>query len=199
MKTISDTSAPIIYNTNNNIHIWLAQIEDYLDAKQITTDKQKQQLVLDRLDKTSRQLISDLVKQNKIKNYQQMEDHLNSLYGPSNQCTNDYILEFTQRRQHQRESLAQFFKVLTELARNAYRRSPKDVLDIYKKRKFLIGLHVQVVRDIKNADIFTKAVELQNKLISVNTYTNNNSPNNINYSNSQNHQQNAVSYTRNPN
>ena len=28
-------------------------------------DKQKQQLVLDRLDKTSRQLISDLVKQNK--------------------------------------------------------------------------------------------------------------------------------------
>ena len=63
-KTISDTSAPIIYNTNNNIHIWLAQIEDYLDAKQIKTDKQKQ-LVLDRLDKTSRQLISDLVKQNK--------------------------------------------------------------------------------------------------------------------------------------
>jgi hypothetical protein len=38
-KTISDTSAPIIYNTNNNIHIWLAQIEDYLGAKQITTDK----------------------------------------------------------------------------------------------------------------------------------------------------------------
>ena len=28
-KTISDTSAPIIYNTNNNIHIWLAQIENY--------------------------------------------------------------------------------------------------------------------------------------------------------------------------
>jgi hypothetical protein len=207
-KTISDTSAPIIYNTNNNIHIWLAQIEDYLDAKQITTDKQKQQLVLDRLDKTSRQLISDLVKQNKIKNYQQMEDHLKSLYGPSNQCTNDYILEFTQRRQHQKESLAQFFKSLTELARNAYPRTPKDVLDTYIKRQFIIGLHVQAVRDqlllhdnddIKNADILTKAVELQNKLFSVNTYTNNNSPNNSNYSNSQDHQQNAVSYTRNHN
>ena len=198
LKTISDTSAPSIYNTNNNIHIWLAQIEDYLDAKQITTDKQKQQLVLDRLDKTSRQLISDLVKQNKIKNYQQMEDHLKSLYGPSNQCTNDYILEFTQRRQHQKESLAQFFKSLTELARNAYPRTPKDVLDTYIKRQFIIGLHVQAVRDqlllhdnddIKNADILTKAVELQNKLFSINTYTNNNSPNNINYSNSQNHQQ----------
>ena len=37
-----------------------------------------------------------------------------------------FILEFTQRRQHQRESLAQFFKALTDLARNAYPRIPKD-------------------------------------------------------------------------
>jgi hypothetical protein len=131
-----------------------------------------------------------------------MKDHIKSLYGPSNQCTNDYILEFTQRRQHQKESLAQFFKSLTELARNAYPRTPKDVLDTYIKRQFIIGLHLQAVRDqlflhdnydIKNADILTKAVEFRNKLFSVNTYTNNNSPNNSNYSNSQDHQQNAVS------
>ena len=94
------------------------------------------------------------------------------------------------------------------MARNAYPRTPKDVLDTYIKRQFIIGLHVQAVRDqlllhddddMKNADIFTKAVELQNKLFSVYTLINNNSPNNSNYSNSQNHQQNAVSYTRNPN
>jgi hypothetical protein len=81
------------------------------------------------------------------------------------------------------------------LARNAYPRTPKDVLETYIKRQFSIGLHVQAVRDqlllydnddIKNADILTKAVELQNKLFSVNTYTNNNSPNNSNYSNNNN-------------
>ena len=169
-----DSKAPTIYNTNNNIHIWLAQVEDYLDAKQITTDKAKQKIVLEKLDKTSRQIINDLIKQKKIKNYQHIEDHLKSLYGPDNQSTNDYILQFTQRKQHYRESLAQYYKSLVELSKNAYPRTPKEVLDAYIKKQFTIGLQNSTIRDqlllhdndnIKNAEILTKAVELQNKLI----------------------------------
>ena len=169
-----DSKAPTIYNTNNNIHIWLAQVEDYLDAKQITTDKAKQKIVLEKLDKTSRQIINDLIKQKKIKNYQHIEDHLKSLYGPDNQSTNDYILQFTQRKQYYRESLAQYYKSLVELSKNAYPRTPKEVLDAYIKKQFTIGLQNSTIRDqlllhdndnIKNAEILTKAVELQNKLI----------------------------------
>ena len=75
-----DTKSPTIYNTNNNIHIWLAQVEDYLDAKKIVSDKAKQKVVIDKLDKTSRLIINDLVQQKKIKSYQQIEEHLKCLY-----------------------------------------------------------------------------------------------------------------------
>ena len=44
-----------------NISVWLNQMEEYLDAKKLQSDKQKQQAVLERLDKTSRSTIQALI------------------------------------------------------------------------------------------------------------------------------------------
>ena len=61
------------------------------------------------------------------------------------------------------------------MSKSAYPRTPKDVLDSYIKKQFIVGLHNQTIRDqllltdddnVKNTSILTKAVELQNKLVS---------------------------------
>ena len=168
-----DSKSPCVYNINNNIHIWLNQMEEYLDTKQITSDKDKQKVLLDKLDRTSRKLINELIKAKRIKSYQEMEDHLKSLYGPSNISTNDYILEFTQFKQNSNDSLAQYYKNLTELAKNAYPYTPTDVVESYITKQFILGLNNCTIRDQlllqenknePNTAILTKAVELQNKL-----------------------------------
>ena len=169
----NDVKAPTIYNTNNSIHIWLNQVEEYLNAKQITSDKDKQKTILDKLDKTTRDVINDLIKQKKIKNFRQMEDHLKSLYGPAETITSDHILLFAQRKQQHGESLAQFYKALVELANKAFPNTPQATLDDYIKEQFITGLENQTIIDQllfednkgnKNSLILSKAVTLQNTL-----------------------------------
>ena len=82
---------------------------DYLDTRQTTSDKDKQNAILEPLDKTSRNVVRKLIEDNKIKNYNELEEYLRSFFGNNVFSSSDYIIQLTERKQKSDESLSQFY------------------------------------------------------------------------------------------
>ena len=91
--------APSSYNHDTNINVWLNQVEDYLDVNKIKSDKQRQETLLLRLDRTNRLALQKLIDNKTIKSYQELQDHVKSLYNNDIQTTRDHVLNFIQRQQ----------------------------------------------------------------------------------------------------
>ena len=183
-NTTSNTntnSAPKVYNNTMNITVWLNQLDEYMDANKITHDQQKQQIIMQKLDTTSRAIINNLIRNNTIKSYSDLEQHLKNFFGQINASTNDHILEFTERIQFENESMYQFYKALTALATDAYPDTPKNILDKYVTKQFIKGLLNNTIKNelimrqdnANNIDVLTQALQLQTKLANLSDTNNN--------------------------
>ena len=44
-----------------NIHIWLKELTDYMSTRNIKTDKEKTQIIIEQLDKDSQTIIKEIM------------------------------------------------------------------------------------------------------------------------------------------
>ena len=75
---------PTIYNNTMSIHLWLNELNDFLDSKRISSERDKQATVLNHLDRTSKGIIKKLIDEKRIKNYSELESYLKSFFGNHN-------------------------------------------------------------------------------------------------------------------
>ena len=68
----------------NTIHLWLNELNDFLDSKRISSERDKQATVLNHLDRTSKGIIKKLIDEKRIKNYSELESYLKSFFGNHN-------------------------------------------------------------------------------------------------------------------
>ena len=187
---------PSSYNNDININLWLNQIDDYLDVNKIKSDKQKQEAILQRIDKTNRIALRKLIDNKTIKSYQELQEHVKSLYNHDTQTTREHIINFVQRKQKSNETIGEFYASTVELAKKAFPKLNQKDLDQQVSNIFMNGLSNSLIRqqllinhDKQNAlDILTRAIKLQSDLgDSVNDY---NSPTDINHINATNRKDN---------
>jgi hypothetical protein len=174
-STTNVSTAPTIYNNTMNIHVWLNEFSDYLDTRKTTSDKDKQNAILERLDKTSRNVVRKLIEDNKIKNYNELEEYLRSFFGNNVFSSSDYIIQLTERKQKPDESLSQFYTAVSDLATRAYPDTPRQTVEQFTTKQFILGLNNRTIRDQlllnssvdEKTNVLSRAVELQAKLACV--------------------------------
>ena len=169
----TDQKAPPVYNNNNmNIAVWLNQMEEYLDVKKMHSDKQKQQTILEHLDKTSRSTIQALINDKTIRTYKDLSNHITNFFSNNTESTADYIIQFVDRKQQPTESLHQYYSAITDLAYKAYPSTPKTTVDQFIAKQFMQGLYNSLVKsqllinqdkDTK-ANVLSKALAIHSKL-----------------------------------
>ena len=140
-KAAATVTAPTTYNHSTNIHVWLNELNDYLDQKKIINETEKQEIVLERLDKTSKNTIKRLIDEKRIKTYNDLETHLKNYFSSSNVWSTDNLLQFITRKQQPYESLAQFYETMQNLAKQAYPKTPKETIDSFTNEYFIKGFH----------------------------------------------------------
>ena len=170
---------PTIYNNTMSIHLWLNELNDFLDSKRISSERDKQATVLNHLDRTSKGIIKKLIDEKRIKNYNELESYLKSFFGNHNVSNSDNLFQFVTRKQQSNESLAQYYQVMHELAMQAYPKTPKETLEDYTNEYFIKGLSNRALREQmvltkldNKSDVLGNAIEMQSKLACL-TETNN--------------------------
>ena len=173
---------PSTYNHDTNINVWLNQVDDYLDMNKIKADKQKQETLLLRLDRTNRLALQKLIDNKTIKSYQDLQEHVKSLYNHDMLTTRDHVINFIQRQQQPNETIGEFYASIVELAKKAYPKLGQKDLDQQISDNFINGLNNSLIRQQllinhdkqSNADILTKAIRLHTDLgDSIHDYNNN--------------------------
>ena len=172
-------SAPTIYNNTMSIHLWLNELNEFIESKRINSEQEKQATVLNHLDKTSKNIIKKLIDDKRIKNFRELESYLKSFFGNHNVSSSDSLFQFVTRKQLNSESLAQYYQVMQDLAIKAYPKTPKDTLEEYINEYFIKGLNNRALREQmvltkldKKSDVLGNAIEMQSKLACL-TETNN--------------------------
>ena len=64
----SEVKSLTVYNNTMNIHIWLTQAEDYLDRQNISSDKKKLEIILDKIPNPGRNIMSTMITEKQIEN-----------------------------------------------------------------------------------------------------------------------------------
>ena len=135
------STAPTTYNNSTNIHVWLNELHEYMENNKINNEEAKQEVILQRLDKTSKSTIKRLIDDKRIQSYSDLENHLKNYFSSNNTSTTDNLLQFITRKQQPDESLAQYFEVMQDLAMKAYTTTPRDIVDGYINEYFIKGLY----------------------------------------------------------
>ena len=169
--------APKIFNLNTNIHVWLQDLESYLNDKNITTEKQKQEVLMERLDKTAKFLVQKIIEEKKIKKFSDLESYLKSFFGSTIDSNVNHVNLFNDRKQKHDESIYQYYTSLNDLVKQAYPDTPTSVTDKYLVKQFITGLTNQTVRDQllltsktdNNLEVLASAVDIQKRLSAVPT------------------------------
>ena len=166
----SDTpQAPKAYNNNINVKVWLNQVDQYLDETNTTSDKHKINLVLNKLDTTSKRTIKELIDSKVIKTYKDLQDHLRTFYNNDTQSHTDHLLNFLERRQNENESLHRYYSDVTELARLAYPDETETQLQKHVDKQFISGLYNtlikgQLLMNAQEKNVLSQTIQLQSKL-----------------------------------
>ena len=176
----TSSTATTTYNNSTNIHVWLNELHEYMENNKINNEEAKQEVILQRLDKTSKSTIKRLIDDKRIQSYSDLENHLKNDFSSNNTSTTDNLLQFITRKQQPDESLAQYFEVMQDLAMKAYTTTPRDIVDGYINEYFIKGLYSatlkhQLLLTKRNdkTDVSSNAMELQTKFALLNE------PNNV--------------------
>jgi hypothetical protein len=92
-----------------NIHLWLQDINKYINFKNIRKEDEKKQVILDHLDKDNRPIVKSVIDDQQVKTYKQLEDWLKSFFSSHKQAKTDYLLQFLSKYQQPDESFANFY------------------------------------------------------------------------------------------
>jgi hypothetical protein len=133
------TMYPTIFKNIMSIHIWLKEITDYMSTKNINTDKEKTQLIIEQLDKDSQTIIKEIMKTTPFTSFKEFEDWLKTYLGISKLKKDDYQLEFMSRQQQPDESLTSFYKELQDLVILAHPNAPVELQTNYINERFVKG------------------------------------------------------------
>ena len=190
---ITTPKAPNSYNHETNINVWLNQVEDYLDVNKIKSDRARQDTLLQRLDRTNRQALQKLIENKTIRTYNDLQNHVRTLYSKDVQTTKDHIINFVQRKQFPQETIGDYYGSIVELAKKAYPKlNPKD-LEQQIADTFVNGLNNFVIKhhlltnsdknDKNNStDVLTRAIRLHADMgDSINDYNTLTSPIDVNH------------------
>jgi len=166
----SDTpESPKAYNYSINVKVWLNQVDQYPDETDTTSDKHKINLVLNKLDTTSKRTIKELIDSNAIKTYKDLQDHLRTFYNNHTQSHTDHLLNFLERRQNENESLHRYYSDVTDLARLACLDETETQLQKHVDKQFISGLYNtlikgQLLRNAQKKNVLSQTIQLQSKL-----------------------------------
>jgi hypothetical protein len=165
-----DIKVPTIVTQNPNIHLWLQQFDVYFHQRHINSDKDKQELLMSRLDHRTANTIKHLHETKQIKSYDDLVYYLTIICNPDAQYTN-YLKCFAERYQRHNESLLDYYNDILNLARKAYPDMPTSTLNKYINKQFIIGLHNPTIKHeliLKDTshdfDAFSEAVKLQERV-----------------------------------
>jgi len=173
--TNTSQHTPTTYNNQMSIHVWLNELNEFIEANKINKEEEKQATILNHLDKSSKNIIKKLIEDKRIRNYEELETYLKSFFGNYSTSTSDNLFQFATRRQQVNESLAQYYQCMQELAIKAYPKTPKEIVDEFTNEYFIKGLNNRALREQmvltkadKKSDVLGNAIEIQSKLACLN-------------------------------
>jgi hypothetical protein len=169
IRTHDDPQVPKTYNNSLNFTIWFNQVEQYLDETNTTSDNNKIDLVLSKLDSKSKKTIKELMKGKVIKTYKDLQEHLRTFHSSDTLSHQDHVFNLLDCRQKANESLHHYYTQVSELAKLAYPQESDKMLQIHIDKQFIAGLYNTLIKgqllmkdDKKN--VLSQAIQLQNKL-----------------------------------
>ena len=168
----STLAAPTTFNNTMNISVWLSEINEFLESNKIINDSAKQKTVIDKLDKTNKILVKEIIESKQIKTYKELEEWLRNYFNKYQTSKQDFILQFISRKQQRDESLSEYYNDLQQLAQLAYPNASKETMEAFVNEQFVKGLHNTTIQQqivltdsVKDkTSVLHKAVELQSKL-----------------------------------
>jgi hypothetical protein len=161
---------PTTFKNTMNIHLWLQDINEYINFKNIRKEDEKKQVILDHLDKDNRPIVKSVIDDQQVKTYKQLEDWLKSFFSSHKQAKTDYLIQFISKYQQPDESFANYYNTLKQLAEQAYPEEDSSFHNKQINEQFIKGIYdkniqsqlVLVKPADKNTNILHRAVELQN-------------------------------------
>ena len=168
----AQNQGPTVYNNKLSIHIWLSEIEEYLDANCIKNDRAKCNAVLMKLDTRTRATIQKLMDAAKVRTYSELEEALKSYFGREAYTSAAFVIKLHERRQLPNESINEFFTAIQELAQAAHPKLDKKHRDEFALQQFITGLRNKAVKNqlrLKlstndNIDVLAEAIDLNKTL-----------------------------------
>ena len=145
--TNTSQHTPTTYNNQMSIHVWLNELNEFIEANKINKEEEKQATIHNHLDKSSKNIIKKLIEDKRIRNYEELETYLKSFFGNYSTSTSDNLFQFATRRQQVNESLAQYYQCMQELAIKAYPKTPKEIVDEFTNEYFIKGLNNRALRE----------------------------------------------------
>jgi len=101
----AQNQGPTVYNNKLSIHVWLSEIEEFLDANCIRNDRAKCDAVLTKLDTRTRATIQKLMDAAKVRTFRDLEDALKSYFGREAYTSAAFVMQLQERRQIPNESI----------------------------------------------------------------------------------------------
>ena len=170
LTSSNDPQAPKTFNNSLNFNIWLNQVDQYLDDLNIKSDNSRMDIVLSKLDASSRQTIKELIKNKVVKTYKDLKDHLHTVHSNNTQSHADHIINLLDRRQRPNESLHQYYTAICDLARLAYPNETDETINKHASTQFIAGLYNTLIKGQllinrnPKQNVLSQAVQLQSKL-----------------------------------
>ena len=134
-------TAPTTFKNTMNINVWLSNMNEHMESKNIKSDASKQALIMNHLDKTAREIMQSKIDSKKINNFKEFEACLKSFFGSSNTSQAINLWQFITRKQQPSESLSTYHELMKELAAIAYPNTPKEIVKQYANDYFVKGLY----------------------------------------------------------